>query len=412
MDFLEDAFDELPETSSAPKLSVRRPDDQAVTWVHPGEPVFDAIADRVISLWAADATRGGVFTDPAAEAPYLVHVGLVDIAMASFQPPPADGELALDTPRGQKVEQHVIERRLLAVRQLGDGSVGECAVEHLLLLRGAANAAPGAYPLARSAQSFLPRVDEYARSAIGAALVAIRRDALVADLELRLDYVRRGFGYQEAELAKRRAILYQSARDGDALAAADLDHVREQQKTLRRERQVKLAEVASEPDRVGVGEVRILARALVLPTTDPEEVRDFEVRVEEIAMRVTAAHEQTRGFQVLDVSKPDLARRAGLVDWPGFDVQSKHPGTRERRCIEVKGRAGTVGVELTENEWAKACNLRSEYWLYVVFDCATPRPRLLKIRDPFSALIWRQRGVFRIEPATLIAAAEQTDAEM
>ena len=410
MEFLEDAMDALPVTSGTPKLSVRRPDDKAVSWVHPGEPVFDAIADRVVSLWASDAVRGGVFTDPAAEAPYLVHIGRVDVTMAPFQPPPAEGELALEVP-GRPEEPLVIERRLFAIRQLGDGSTEECAVEHLLLLRGVANAVPGAYPLARQAQSFLPRVEEHVRTAVGEALVATRHDALAADLEQRLDYVRRGFGYQEAELAKRRAILYEAVRGGDARARVDLDHVREQQKGLQREREVKIAEVASEPDRVAIGEVRMLARALVLPTTDPDEIRDFEARVEEIAMRIAAAHEQTRGSQVFDVSKPDLARRAGLVDWPGFDVQSRHPATGERRSIEVKGRAGTTGVELTENEWAKACNLRAEYWLYVVFDCATPRPRLMKIRDPWGALVWRQRGVIRIEAAVLAAAAEQTEAE-
>lgn len=410
MDFLDDALDDLPDTDGAPKLSVRRPDDLAVAWVHPGEPVFDAIADRVVSLWASDAVRGAVFTDPAAEAPYLVHVGRVDISMAPFLPPPAEGELALTVP-GRPEEPLVIERRLFAVRQLGDGSCEECAVEHLLLLRGAADAVPGAYQLARQAQSFLPRVEEHAMSTVGEALVADRRNALLADLEQRLDFVRRGFGYQEAELAKRRAILYDAVKGGDARAHADLDHVRERQKALQRERRVKLAEVASEPERVAVGKVHMLARALVLPTTDPEETRDFEARVEEIAMRIAAAHEQARGCQVLDVSKPDLARRAGLVDWPGFDVQSRHTATGERRCIEVKGRAGTTGVDLTENEWAKACNLRAEYWLYVVFDCATPRPRLLKIRDPWGALVWRQRGSIRIDAAALTAAAEQTEAE-
>ena len=63
------------------------------------------------------------------------------------------------------------------------------------------------------------------------------------------------------------------------------------------------------------------------------------------------------------MSRPFLTRRAGLADWPGFDLLSVRPGG-EWRAIEVKGRAG-VG-EISENEWAKACNLRESYWLYAV----------------------------------------------
>ena len=32
------------------------------------------------------------------------------------------------------------------------------------------------------------------------------------------------------------------------------------------------------------------------------------------------------------------------------------------------------GNEIGGNEWARACNLRDAYWLYVVFDCAPPAP--------------------------------------
>ena len=48
---------------------------------------------------------------------------------------------------------------------------------------------------------------------------------------------------------------------------------------------------------------------------------------------------------------------------------------------------------MSENEWARACNLRDDYWLYVVYDCATPRPRLVRVRDPFAKLLVRSREV-------------------
>jgi hypothetical protein len=78
------------------------------------------------------------------------------------------------------------------------------------------------------------------------------------------------------------------------------------------------------------------------------------------------------------------------VDYPGFDLYSKRLG--QERGIEVKGRVGLGELELTENEWARACNLGDKYWLYAVFDCGSPNPRLLRVQNPFARLIAKARG--------------------
>jgi len=49
------------------------------------------------------------------------------------------------------------------------------------------------------------------------------------------------------------------------------------------------------------------------------------------------------------------ARAAGLEKHPRFDVLSNGPG-EGTQGIDGKGRAGIGEVELTENEWPKACN--------------------------------------------------------
>jgi|GEM_PF-4974715 len=63
-----------------------------------------------------------------------------------------------------------------------------------------------------------------------------------------------------------------------------------------------------------------------------------------------------------------------------------------RRATKVKGREGIDDGELTENEWSRACNLRDRDWLHVVSDCGTPRPRLLRVHDPFYKLIAAAKG--------------------
>ena len=158
-----------------------------------------------------------------------------------------------------------------------------------------------------------------------------------------------------------------------------------------------------EPSLVVAGPVELVAHALVLPTADAHERQRHDAQVEEIAMRVAQAHEEAAGATATDVSRPDLARRAGLGDWPGFDLLSVTPAG-DRRAIEVKGRARAGGIELSENEWAKACNLRAGYWLYAVYDCATPRPRLVRVRDPFGKLLVRSPGAVGLFDPDIVGA--------
>ena len=109
---------------------------------------------------------------------------------------------------------------------------------------------------------------------------------------------------------------------------------------------------------------------------------------------------------VKDVSKPHLARAAGLEDYPGFDLISDRADGGPRG-IEVKGRVEIGDVELTENEWAKSCTQRERYWLHVVFDCGTPHPRLPRVRDPFGKLVVKTKGSVRIDGAAIFDSAER-----
>ena len=59
------------------RLRVRRPvADAPCIWLHPGEPVFDALAAQIMRRFARDALRGGIFTDPKADEPYFFHLAL------------------------------------------------------------------------------------------------------------------------------------------------------------------------------------------------------------------------------------------------------------------------------------------------------------------------------------------------
>ena len=301
----------------------------------------------------------------------------------------------------------LLESRLVGLQQSSDGSVEDSPVERLLLLRGAEEYAPSRVTLAGRAREMIRAAAEHAGEEVAEQLALAHRQRTMAELPSRVEFVSRGFDFQAAELAASRARLTAQARDGVRHAQSELTRVKERQRNLAGTRVRRLAELHEEADSVRAGDVEFLLHALVVPADDPAELERYDAEVEAVAVRVATAHEEASGAEVEDVSRPAQARRAGLADWPGFDLLSTRVDG-QRRCIEVKGRAGRGSVEVSDNEWAKACNLRNEYWLYVVYDCATPRPRLHRVRDPFAKLLVGRRELLAhtVTPSAVLEAAE------
>ena len=400
-------------------FSVRRPDSgEGPIWMHPGEPVFDRFSSSLCSRYRGAALRGAVFRDPTAADPYLFHLARISVRRRLPEGETVErgegghygGHYGGDDGGDDAGRGEVIESRLVGLRQDDEGRLEPMPLEHLLLLRGAADALPGAVPVARRARSLIVDAEEWLRSEELARLAADCRARAETALEGEVEWANRGFDHRLADLVAERQRLRKAAARGEPGAGERLAAVRERQRRFREERENRLEHLRREPALVVPGEVVMLAHALVLPTTDPESRRRHDAEVERIAMRVATAHEEADGWTVHDVSRPQGARRAGLPDWPGFDLQSAPPdgagaGTPVR-AIEVKGRADSGGVEISDNEWARASTLRDRYWLYVVLDCATPRPRLVRIFDPFGRLLARRRGSVSVSLGELLGAAE------
>ena len=267
---------------------------------------------------------------------------------------------------------------------------------------------PGAVPLARLARGLTENAEEWLKDEV-LRTATEHRARIEESLPERRLWIARGYDHKTAELMAQRRRVSGEARRGDAGAQAELAVVREEQRRLVAEKRRALALLDGESSQIEPGETTMIAHALVVPTHDPEERQRHDADVEAIAMDLARAHEEAAGAAVRDVSRPALARREGLSDWPGFDLRSLRPagahGLAEDRAVEVKGRAETGAVEVSENEWAAACNLRDRYWLYVVFDCATPRPRLVKVRDPFGRLLATAKGIVVIAASEIISAS-------
>ena len=178
-----------------------------------------------------------------------------------------------------------------------------------------------------------------------------------------------------AELVEQR-----ERGDTSPLLAANLKQAEDRVDELTSRLERREAELQQERQ-CTIGDIQSIGRAWVIP--HPERtapgiapmVRDEEI--ERIAVQAVIAHEEARGWQVESVEQ----------DNRGFDLISRRPHPEdpktamEVRFIEVKGRASVGEVALTTNEYKTAERLKQDYWLYVVFDCAST-PRVHTIQDP------------------------------
>jgi superfamily II DNA or RNA helicase len=374
--------------------TVYRPTDkERVIFLHPGEPVFEALRERVLESFGRVALAGAVFYDPAATGPYFVHVALLQIMRR------ADPALrALARPEA-------LQYSLVGMRQDRDGAVTVCPIEQVLLLRDGGGMPGEAVPLIAVAEANGAAAQAFASATLAHERAEAQRERLRATLPQREQFVRQGYSFQEAELAEARRRVSPAARAGDPHARGELTRILERQMSLAARRDEALAVLRREPELIEPAEVLFLAHALVLPSRDPADQLRQDAEVEAIAVQVARAHEEALRAVVHDVSTAPLAVAAGLAEHPGFDLRSRRLDGSER-AIEVKGRASTGDVEMTENEYIQACNLGDRYWLYVVFDCASVHPRLVRVQNPFQKLIARAKGSVVIDERSIFGAAE------
>jgi hypothetical protein len=380
-----------PEEQQALTVYPNIDEDQSI-FLHPGEPVFERLRERVQLLCGPDARRGAVFVDPALERPYyycLLEASVMRAAEPTLRPLRRAG---------------LLERRLFALSLSMDGRAELCPIETLLQLPSL-NALPEPYrPLAQQGQALREQALAFARQRLLEDEVERQRTRLARELAGREQALLLGFEYLEVDLLKRRARL--EAKPGgtkEPHLRGELTRVETQYASLKQRKAEALAVLRCEPELVEGGDILFLAHALVVPAPVPEEFQRLQLDVEQRALEVALAFERQQAA-VFDVSTPAAALAQGLNAWPGFDLLAvEADGTR--RAIEVKGRVGTGAVELSANEYGKACTLQDRYWLYVVFDCEKEYPRLVRVQNPFEKLVSRPRGSVLIESRAILEAA-------
>lgn len=324
----------------------RLTEDPTLEWVTPGHPLFEVVREEVWEKAQADLHRGAIFYDLNNVSSSRLEVYSASIAdgsgntlhqqlfvvevtksgeMQLRQPTifldlvPAETEIATNSPIIP--DRGEVERFLL---EMGlDPFLQRVQEERQKELD----------IIARHVEmSLLATIDRQQQQVVG----LLNRKDQGEDVALALGEAERRLDELNARLERRRQEIQRERQ----LTIADLNHI---------------------------------GSALILPHPERENFAQMvrDEGIERIAMEEAMRFERERGWDPVDVSAEDR----------GFDILSRHPESGEVRFIEVKGRSSAGPVALTRNEYKTAGRLGSDYWLYIIFFCAT-QPRLVPVCDP------------------------------
>ena len=348
----------------------------------PGHPLFDALVGHAIEATRSDLAAGATFEDPDINQRLLLHFLIGDTIDGNDELVHRSFASAAQTlggfDRNRSFLYDLVPHEPIVQppdQPIAEADIAGWARQHIFESRYK-EAVGERQEVASIQESFLRR-----------SFVAMlaRADMTLDDLESEV-----AEGRQGAEGRLRQA----------ELAKAQLQE--------RRDRRIAQTERGKQVRR---GTVRLLGTALVIPVTtnvepgsgvgkkDDEEAGLSKEAIEQVAIRVAWRFEEDRGVDYLKSVEADNI---------GFDLLSVKE--IERRCVEVKGRAGVGMASLSWSEFAKAIELGDDYWLYLVLDCATPSPRLCRVQNPAKTLAdhWKPdlNVQYKVDPEAVIAASE------
>ena len=356
--------------------------DPTLEWVTPGHPLFEAVRADVLQRTDDDLRRGGGLLRPASHrAGSARRVRRVDQGRA-----------------GQHAASSAVWRRDFVPRA-DDAARADLLSRH--------HAGTERRRLDRASEFPLPdrqRVEQFLYERVlqpwgeqAASDRSAEVDRVARHVEISLNALIDRQNLQLGEYLNRQ-VEGQTVPGLDGLIAQAEQHLDELNNRLEtRRRELELERHCA------IADITHLGRAWVVPhpeRTSPQlapMVQDDEI--EKIAVREAIKHEEARGWVVESVEAENR----------GFDLISRRPHPEdpktfiEVRFIEVKGRAGVGVVALSDNEYRTAERLKSDYWLYAVFNCAGT-PELHVVQNP-ARLGWQPVMTvehYRIDPQTVI----------
>jgi hypothetical protein len=331
--------------------------------VTPGHPLFEAVRRYALEKVEADLRSGAIFFDLYSKEP-----SRLDVYSAAVK----DG-------RG-----NVIHRRIFVVQTDMTGTINIRQPTIFLDLIPSTTEVPP--PDGNS----LPDRDQIEQSMFRMALLPFLEE-INAQRTKEIETIERHMEISLNELIVRQNLILseliekQQAGETTQPIAASMKSTEDRLEDLFERLERRRRELKQEHN-LTISDIQHHGRAWVLPHPERKSPGMFQMvqdeEIEKMAVQAVIAYEEARGWKVESVEQ----------DSRGFDLISRKPHPEdpqtavEVRFIEVKGRAGVGEIALTSNEYRTAERLKNDYWLYVVFNCAS-KAEIHPIQDP-SRLGW------------------------
>jgi superfamily II DNA or RNA helicase len=332
--------------------------DPTLEWVTPGHPLFEVVREDVLSQVNNDLTRGSVFYDLHTKEPYRLDVYSASIC------------------DGMRKEIH---KRLFVVQT--DLSGGVFVRQPTIFL----DLALGDNKASLPDDSKLPSKDQLEVALVEKTLKPFLHE-IACEREKETQTIDRHVRISLDELIHKQnmrlADLINQQQSGDKAPylAGLISQAETHLDELNNRKEKRLSDLKMERNCM-IDKIEHLGRAWVLPhpeRTSPSVVSMVrDVEIEKIAVDAVCKFEESQGWVVESVEK----------DNRGFDLISRKPHPHddktciEVKFIEVKGRATIGEIAVTSNEYKTAERLQKDYWLYVVYNCAS-NPEIHTIQDP------------------------------
>jgi hypothetical protein len=359
----------------------------------PGHPLFAATADLLDEQLAASHEGCAGFIDPGAVEPYRLYFFELKIL----------GELGPESPGGLP-RPTVVHAELAVVVEHESGGFELAAPDILHDL----TPADGQGVRAHGADD-ARRAERWLRVHRSTDLVGQHRARRRRELEIRREYLERSFYELEKRRRARWAELAAKVAAGDDSYRLARDEALRQMDETERRREQKLAELAH-LEVLRPGPATFVGSAVVLPLgeSDVASVARRDRTAEHRAVEIALAYERAHGWEPEYIGDDR--------DGSGFDIRSTRTrpdgGPPDVRRIEVKGHLGSdAACLLTPNEWTQARRHGDSFWLYVVTDCSTHTPQLLRVQNPHAKLGRRARTLTVVKGIVLPADAVERAAE-
>ena len=334
-------------------------------YINPGNALFDSLIEIVSNSFRDEMLKGTVLVSPEDKQPFFAFFVKNQI---------------LDEREGQNGEQSVSNELLTLVCQQGEVFSQTSPAKLLDLFPPATFAKEVEPPVVASEDAVL----EWAYENITEPLLETTQKKVEEDTSRRQQYLQEAFNQvifdiqSEISQLQSRIFINEDEKTQQKLLAKET-RLRE----LKLRKQQRLQEFQQMTTLIPI-QPEVLGCAYVVPLNQMEYQHSFGMsrddEVEQIAMQVAMDYEKSQGRKVEDVSKENVGYDLRSIDEQG-----------QKMYIEVKGRARTDGVMLSENEMNRLAQLGRKAWLYIVNECKTT-PQLNRICDPARRLIFEQKS--------------------